>query len=559
MDLWVVAAAAGAGYIAKNLQNFSDDKKESPSLKYSYNVQPESRNFLQQLREKTCPLRRLARKRVEDDYFPDLDNNSDAKFSEIDRSSSRDREASAVSINSDYSEKAGILEDFSKGWISGLTAEGVGENQQVGDNRNLSRINGGKMARNRRYRVHSTNMEQNSSCLYPPSSMSAVRPVLVTDVMWGENSSFSQLDGCSEDHKTSSSSSLKQFESSNLQQSGSRESRSQGAETMLLFITGMTVGIFTATTSWKNEVDKLNRQLMQMQNLVQDLHEELDMKEMMMVKELDMEGVLPPGEEDTPLSTEEPVSSPSLVKAGKLSKTDGVKANDKKAENLELLSRIEAELQAELEMLEQNMKESELKRISNVVELDPDFEPEIVRGDLKPAMVEHESESGRSTTGTRTDGSKPANYAVSPWELSLRLHELIESRLETRIKELEIALSHSDNRVEDYGRRFSCSETESSSTHHSPTCICDEHDKGEDEPSNDGESGSHVIDQGTRSSSRIQNGDYYDSISHHGGEDRSPNEDSMSEDEGSDESEMLLIKQIIERRRSGSSFNFKMD
>ncbi|KAH6798703.1 hypothetical protein C2S51_035187 [Perilla frutescens var. frutescens] len=558
MDLWVVAAAAGAGYIAKNLQNFSDDKKESPSLKYSYNVQPESRNFLQQLREKTCPLRRLARKRVEDDHFPDSDNNSDVKFSEIGRSSSRDGEASVVSVNGDYSEKAGILEDFNKGWISGLTAEvGVGENQQFGDNRNLSRINGGKMARNRRSHVHSTNMEQHSSCLYPPSSMSAVRPVLVTDVMWGENSYFCQLDGCSKDHKTSSSSSLKQFESSNLQQSDSGDGVC-GAETMLLFITGMTVGIFTATTSWKNEVDKLNRQLMQMQNLVQDLHEELDMKEMMMVKELDMEGVLSPGEEED-LSTEEPVSSPSLVKAGKLSNTDGMKANDKKAENLELLSRIEAELQAELEMLEQNMKESELKRISNVVELDPDFEPEIVRGELKPAMVEHASESGRSTTVTGTDGSKPANYAVSPWELSLRLHELIELRLETRIKELEIALSHSENRVGDYGRRFSCSETESSSTHHSPTCICDEHDKGEDEPSNDGESGSHIDDQGTRSSSRIQNGDYYDSISHYDGEERSPNEDSMSEDEGSDDSEMLLIKQIIERRRSGSSFNFKID
>lgn len=556
MDLWVVAAAAGAGYIAKNLQNFSDDKKESPSgssLKYSYNVQSESRNFLQQLRDKTCPLRRLARKRVQDDTFLDLDYNN----SESDRSSSRDRDASVVSVNGDYSEKTGVLEDYNKGWISGLSAE-------VGENRNLSRINEGKMARNRRCRVHAKrqlsasescmdNMEH-SSCLYP--SMSTVRPVLVTGAMWGENSTFSLLDGSPEetrrDDKTSSSSleRLESFrkperDSSKLQQI--QRSQVSGAETVLLFITGMTVGIFTATTSWKNEVDKLNKQLKQMQNLVQDLHEELDMKEMLMVNELDFEGDLPPGEEeeDTPLSMVEPVSSLSLVK--------GVKAIDKKAENLELLSRIEAELQAELEMLEQNMNESERERISSVVELDPDFEPQIVRGELKPAMVEEASESGSSTTGTTTDGSKPANYAVSPWELSLRLHELIESRLETRIKELEFALSHRENRVGDYGRRFSFSETESSSTHHSPTCICEE-----DLPSNYGESGSNIIDKGTHSSSKIQNGDY-DFISHHGGEDRSPNEDSMSEDEGSDESEMLLIKQIIERRRSGPSFNFKFD
>lgn len=134
---------------------------------------------------------------------------------------------------------------------------------------------------------------------------------------------------------------------------------------MLLFISGMTVGILTATTSWKNEVDRLNMQLNQMQNLVRDLHEELDMKEMLMVKELDDESDPPPGEEDTPLSMEEPVSSPS-----KVNEFDGVKANDnRKAENLEVLSRIEAELQAELEMLEQNIKTSELDRISSVVEV----------------------------------------------------------------------------------------------------------------------------------------------------------------------------------------------
>lgn len=188
------------------------------------------------------------------------------------------------------------------------------------------------------------------------------------------------------------------------------------------------------------------------------------------------------------------------------------------------------------------------------------------------------SESGSRTTGTTSDCSKPANYVVSPRELSLRLHELIQSRLETRIKELEIALSHRENRVGVQhqhsivsARRFSYSGTESSSTHHSPTCICDEHDKREDEPS----TGNSFCNDGESGTNRTQNGDY-DSISHHGvitGEDRSPNlvqdmqrltslmsnEDSMSEDEGSDESELLLIKQIVERRRSGSSFNFKID
>ena len=134
---------------------------------------------------------------------------------------------------------------------------------------------------------------------------------------------------------------------------------------MLLFITGMTVGIVGATTSWKNEVDGLGRKLKQMHGLVQDLQEELDLNEMVTVKELDSEGNLPPGEvEDSPLSTVEPVPSPSLVNAS------GTKASDdNKAENLELLSRIEAELQAELEVLELNMNVSDQDGISSVVEV----------------------------------------------------------------------------------------------------------------------------------------------------------------------------------------------
>lgn len=126
---------------------------------------------------------------------------------------------------------------------------------------------------------------------------------------------------------------------------------------MLVFITGMAVGIMSSNAAWKDEVDKLSKQLKQMHNLVEDLHEELDMKEMVMVKELT----------DTPLSIKEPIASPSDVKA--FSKSDTIKADDREAENRELLSKIEVELQAELEMLEHNLKASALERISGVVEV----------------------------------------------------------------------------------------------------------------------------------------------------------------------------------------------
>lgn len=84
-----------------------------------------------------------------------------------------------------------------------------------------------------------------------------------------------------------------------------------------------------------------------------------------------------------------------------------------------------------------------------LMQLDPDFEPYTMQGDLKLAVssenYDYASESGRDGTKTATDCWQPINYAVSPRELSLRLHELIESRLEAHIKELEIALEYSEN------------------------------------------------------------------------------------------------------------------
>ncbi|MCI52128.1 hypothetical protein A2U01_0073372, partial [Trifolium medium] len=57
----------------------------------------------------------------------------------------------------------------------------------------------------------------------------------------------------------------------------------------------------------------------------------------------------------------------------------------------------------------------------------------------------------RADTVSETDANVttplPANYAVSPHELSLRLHEVIKNQLEERVKELEIALENSQRKV----------------------------------------------------------------------------------------------------------------
>ncbi|XP_051146038.1 uncharacterized protein LOC127261732 [Andrographis paniculata] len=301
-----------------------------------------------------------------------------------------------------------------------------------------------------------------------------------------------------------------------------------------------------------------------MQNLVQDLQDELEMKEMLMVKELPDEGHSSPEEhrQKSP-PTHDTIASPSGVK---LFEFDMLKLDARQRESLELLSTIEAELQAELETLENNMKStSAVDPISGVVELDPDFEPEIVRGDLKPAKANAPSESITESTSTTMDCSQPANYSVSPWELSLRLHELIESRLETRIKELETALIDNPNHtlILDsptagvFSRKVSRSETESSSDRQSPTCICD--DESEDALSSSDKHPNGFAKErdipgdlirGVVCSDKLTSASFVSNVD---------SESDDGGDGGSGESEMMLIRRIVERRRSSSNFKLEID
>ncbi|KAA8532898.1 hypothetical protein F0562_032985 [Nyssa sinensis] len=217
------------------------------------------------------------------------------------------------------------------------------------------------------------------------------------------------------------------------------------------------------------------------ENLAQDLHEELEMKGMLTVKELANEDNQSQKTIDCSFNRE-PIASSSKQEPDESTKYDSKEPDDHKAENPELMSKIEAELEAELERLELNMKASSLERISDFVELDPDFEADVVQGDLRLDVVNRQlgetSESDRDASGTSTNYTPIANYAVLPWELSLRLHEVIESRLEERIKELETALENSQKRVHSLEsqrlisqKSLAYNEVESSSTPESPTFI----------------------------------------------------------------------------------------
>lgn len=70
MDLWVVAAATGAGYIAKYWRNLTSNDRETSSASSSFDSiyrKSESRNLLQQIRDQTNPLRRLADEQLDVD------------------------------------------------------------------------------------------------------------------------------------------------------------------------------------------------------------------------------------------------------------------------------------------------------------------------------------------------------------------------------------------------------------------------------------------------------------------------------------------------------------
>ncbi|TKY55028.1 hypothetical protein E2542_SST19442 [Spatholobus suberectus] len=204
-------------------------------------------------------------------------------------------------------------------------------------------------------------------------------------------------------------------------------------------------------------MDKLRELLKQTENLVQDLQEELEMKDSMRVKELHNENYGSQGTCDHSFCNKELNGFSPEKHKDNSPITDCKKSYDQKEEeSSESMSKIEAELEAELERLGLNMNESSPEGpLSELVELDPDFVADFAQGELQTDVHSKLNEDA-------SDTMIPVNYAVSPHELRLRLHEVIQSRLEERVQELEIALENSQRKL-----RFMESEHES----HSQKCF----------------------------------------------------------------------------------------
>ncbi|CAM0949418.1 unnamed protein product [Alopecurus aequalis] len=195
-------------------------------------------------------------------------------------------------------------------------------------------------------------------------------------------------------------------------------------ERLLLFSSGVGIGILSSSLSSKKDVDSLKGTLKRMENLVQDLQDELDMKEGLTVKELPNE-----------------------------MSDDNIKAHTADSEPM---SKIEAELEAELARLELNITSNHLEEQPfDLSEIDQEFIGDIVQGELKIDMIRRdiadyssESDHGRDSRQSSPDCTRDANYPVSPRDLSIRLHKVIQRRLEDRIKELETALAQGQNQAQ---------------------------------------------------------------------------------------------------------------
>lgn len=198
------------------------------------------------------------------------------------------------------------------------------------------------------------------------------------------------------------------------------------------------------------------------------------------------------------------------------------------------------------------------------MQLDPEFIPDLAEGELQTDVfnwrTDHQPYADQDGSGNSTPHS--ANYAVSPKELSLRLHQVIKSQLEERVRELEMALEQSQRKVRymevqhsNYRRVFSNSEAESS-TQSSPVAkdrpivinlageVLDTYNEVFEEFSTTNESEDDVIASGIGKINRQDNTNQHD-------DNVDWNQSSMVSDDD-DEMDKMLIKRIVEKARKGS-------
>ncbi|CAA2983744.1 uncharacterized protein LOC111401781 [Olea europaea var. sylvestris] len=509
MDVWVVAAAAGAGYLAQHLKNLSLGKH------YSSDLSSANANFdrSEPVEDKHCSFRSVLGKNklVKDGCREDTKVSQEASAAEMASTSGFGGENTVelenlmiCSPNSNLLPVVLNNEDVLEDW------EGRGQNIDevhsdlscqlsaremsfsYGVERKRSRLRTRRT--NRRfikpltslescllaqlYKEHSEIEEYTFSSTHSPRKPT-VRPFVVTDgsriISRACHESFNSSTGtgkynlhkstysqdgevvlgipglpkfalmkCRNKAKTGKEKVARSSNSSRMVKGNTNNSPEGSSGGALNFYLGLSVGIISSFLAHKGEIEKLNTLLRQTENLVQDLQEELEMKDLLTMKELSVENHESQDIHNDYYYKEAVNALSPEQKVDNSTEYCREEYGDQNVKEISL-SNIESELEAELKRLELNMSSSKLeKKISKLAEVDKDFIADVVEGELRGDLFDKpyvdQDENGCSTPCS-------INHAVSPRELSLRLHEVIQSQLEERVKELETALQNSQRKM----------------------------------------------------------------------------------------------------------------
>ncbi|CAI9754092.1 unnamed protein product [Fraxinus pennsylvanica] len=460
MDVWIVAAAAGAGYVAQYLKNLSPAKNYLSDLS-SANADSDRSND----EEKRCSFCSafLKNKLVKDVCREETKVSQEASAAEM---------ASTSEFGGENMVALENLMICSTSPNSNLSP-GVMNNEDV-----LEDWEGRGLNIDELYKEHSGIEEYTFSSTHSPCKPT-VRPFVVTDgsriISRAGYESFSSPTGtgkynlhertysqdgevvlgipglpkvalmeCRNKAKTGKEKVTRSSNSSRMVNGNTNNSPEGSPGGALNFYRGFSIGIISSFLAHKMEIEKLSTLLRQTENLVQDLQEELEMKDLLTMKELAVENYESQDMHDDSYYKEAVDAFTPEQKVDDSTEYCREEYGDQKAEDLSL-SNIEAELEAELERLELNMSSSKLeKKISNLAEVDKDFIADDVEGELRADLFD-KPDVDQDQIGCSTPCS--VHYAVSPRELSLRLHEVIQSQLEERVKELEIALQNSQRKM----------------------------------------------------------------------------------------------------------------
>ncbi|KAF3501003.1 hypothetical protein F2Q69_00045269 [Brassica cretica] len=391
MDLWLIAATAATGLVTKHLQNVSKGKESFPEdLSY---VKPKS--------PRCCVVSSLASdKKANEENFEDCVNGEDLDVLGV---------ASEEICSDSFGNRAFLRR---KQRYRRLVKPFYMENSVIS-------------------RLH---REEHMLSPFPSPCVAVSRPLVVTDgtKLIGKNNG----DSLSQRAQSCGIPQLRKLEASGLyvkrrvektsrtSDNGIVEKTSRTSDNgigskdaALLLCVGISIGIMSSFVANQTEVNKVKAELKETENLVKDSEDGLETKD-------------------------------------SLTENDDLHYGEKTAGHSESIGEIEAELVAELERLQINMNSSNIEtQPSDVFELEPDSEVEFAQGELRDDdQVERqrfdETEFNQEEPCGGNFTPESGNYTVSPRELSLRLHKVINSRCEERIKELEIALQESQRKVE---------------------------------------------------------------------------------------------------------------